>query len=131
MLRKNRSRGPKKNRKKIDYSREIAVFGESVRALRQELGLTIEQLAERADLSNNHVSEIERAKTNPRLDTIDALAGALGVSTRSLVDGARGEAEGLGAKGREFAAIFDPLPPDLQADVLLILRLLAGLRDAP
>ena len=69
MLRKNRSRGPKKSRKKTDFSREIAVFGESVRALRQELGLTIEQLAERADLSNNHVSEIERAKTNPRLDT--------------------------------------------------------------
>lgn len=128
---KNRARGPKKNRKKTDFSREITAFGEGVRALRQELGLTIEQLAERADLSNNHVSEIERAKTNPRLDTIDALAAALGVSTRALVDGELGEAGTLGAKGREFVAIFEPLPPDLQADVVLLLRLLANRRDAP
>jgi transcriptional regulator with XRE-family HTH domain len=127
--RKNRSRGPKKSRKKIDFSREIAAFGELVRALRQERGLTIEQLAERADLSNNHVSEIERAKTNPRLDTIEGLAAALGLSARALVDGGRGTPNGLGAKGREFASFFDQLPPDLQADVMLLLRFGAGRRD--
>jgi transcriptional regulator with XRE-family HTH domain len=120
-----------KSRKKTDFSREIVAFGEAVRALRQELGLTIEQLAELADLSNNHVSDIERARTNPRVDTIDALAAALGVSMRALVDAGLGDPRGLGAKGIEFAARFDSLPLELQADVMLLLRLLASRRDPP
>ncbi|MCK6588224.1 MAG: helix-turn-helix domain-containing protein, partial [Polyangiaceae bacterium] len=127
--RKNRLRGPSKNRKKNDFSREIAAFGEFVRTLRQELGITIEELAERADLSNNHVSEIERAKTNPRLDTIEALAAALGLAPRALVDETQAEAEAFGPKGREFVSLFEPLPPDLQADIVLILRMLTGRHD--
>jgi transcriptional regulator with XRE-family HTH domain len=129
--RKNRARGPKKTRKTTEFSRELAAFGERVRAHRKERGLTIEQLAEAADLSNNHVSEIERAKSNPRLDTIDAIAEALGVSTRALVEGRRGDVEILGAKGREFAAMFDALPTDLQESIVLLLYPHAIRRDPP
>lgn len=131
MPRKNRSRGPKKTRKTTEFSRELADFGERVRAHRKERGLTIEQLAEAADLSNNHVSEIERAKSNPRLDTIGAIAEALGLSTRALVEGRRGDVESLGAKGREFAALVDAIPTDRQEDIVLLLYPHAIRRDPP
>jgi transcriptional regulator with XRE-family HTH domain len=128
--RKNRTREPRQGRTKFDFTVQIEAFGRKVRALRQELGLTIEELAERAELSPNHVSAVERGKKNPGLETIHALAGALGVSADVLVNGGRPAGESFSAKGREFIALLQPLAPELQICVTLLLRPHAGRRDS-
>ena len=63
----------------------VAAFGRAVRARRTELGLTQEQLAERAGLPPNFVSLIERGKTHAVLDAIFAVADALETAAAALV----------------------------------------------
>ena len=45
--------------KKTDLSIQV---GKRIRALRQEQGITVERLAEAADISVQYMSEIERGK---------------------------------------------------------------------
>jgi transcriptional regulator with XRE-family HTH domain len=102
---------------------KVATFGPEVRRRRQELGLTIEELAERADLSTNYLGAVERGEKNPSLTTVAAIASGLGVSVRALVTGEdEDEATDLTVKGRELAEIFDVLPTDLREAVMAILR---------
>lgn len=56
-------------------------FGELVRGRRSELGLTIEQLAERTGLSVRAISDIERGRTGrPRRSSVGLLAEVLGIA---------------------------------------------------
>lgn len=59
-------------------------FGERVRALRQEQGLSQEKLAEHANLHRTYISSIELGERNVSLRNIQALAEALGVSLEEL-----------------------------------------------
>lgn len=59
-------------------------FGERVRQLRTQQGLSLEQLAERSGMHWTHIQRIEQAKINPKLDTVGSLAAGLGVSVSSL-----------------------------------------------
>ena len=63
----------------------VEEFGKAVRSLRLERGLTQEELAEKADLHVNSVSFIERGMNPPALDTICAIADALGVTVSLLM----------------------------------------------
>ncbi len=56
-----------------------------LRVLRRRLNLTLEQLAERSGLTYATVAAVETNKTYPSLKTLDAIAGALQISTSSLV----------------------------------------------
>jgi transcriptional regulator with XRE-family HTH domain len=59
-------------------------FGRRVRELRHGLGLTQEQLAERAELHWTYVSGIERGLRSPRLHVVAKLAKALNVDLADL-----------------------------------------------
>jgi transcriptional regulator with XRE-family HTH domain len=63
----------------------IISFGAAVRQLRERLGWSQEQLAERADLNRSYVGEIERGQVIASLLTIQKLAGALGVLASDLI----------------------------------------------
>ena len=60
-------------------------FGKAIRTLRKAQGLTQELLAEKADLHVNNISFVERGLSAPTLDTICALADALGLTVSELV----------------------------------------------
>jgi len=60
-------------------------FGASVRSLRFRLGLSQEELAERADMHRTYIAGIERGARNVTLKSIDKLAKALEVSTAALI----------------------------------------------
>ena len=58
-------------------------FGDNLRRLREERGLTQEALGFRADTHRTGVGLMERGVTVPRLDTLLRLAAALGVKCES------------------------------------------------
>ncbi|MBI5713964.1 MAG: helix-turn-helix transcriptional regulator [Chloroflexi bacterium] len=61
-------------------------FGERLRSLRKERGLSQEALAELSGLDRTYVSGIERGIRNVALRNIEALAKALRVSLADLFD---------------------------------------------
>lgn len=62
-----------------------ARFGEVIRQVRMQRGLSQERLAELADLDRTFVSMIERGKRHPTLETANSLAEALKVRLSVLV----------------------------------------------
>lgn len=66
---------------KIDVKK---VFGTSVRTWRNLLGISQEELAERASLHRTYVSDVERGARNLSLESIERLAIALKISVASL-----------------------------------------------
>jgi len=67
----------------------IRRFGATVQKLRFGLGISQEELAERADLHRTYVADIERGGRNPTLLTIKKLAKGLGVSAADLLSEAK------------------------------------------
>jgi transcriptional regulator with XRE-family HTH domain len=59
-------------------------FGRAVRVRREELGLTQEDLADRAGIHRTYISDIERGTRNLSLINIERLARALQVQLSEL-----------------------------------------------
>ncbi len=59
-------------------------FGLAIKKRRHELGISQEELAERAELHRTYISDIERGVRNPSLENIEKLAKALEVSVSAL-----------------------------------------------
>jgi transcriptional regulator with XRE-family HTH domain len=66
-------------------ARELVVFGRALRRRRRELDLSQDALAAAAGVGSKHVSELERAKKDPRLTTFMKLAAGLGMSATELM----------------------------------------------
>ncbi len=60
-------------------------FGERVREIRKEKGLSQEELAHKADLHRTYIGMIERAEKNITLVNIDKIANALEVNIKELI----------------------------------------------
>jgi transcriptional regulator with XRE-family HTH domain len=60
--------------------KDIKVFGQNLRAIRKSKNLSMEQLANLAELEPVQIHRIETGKTNPKLSTIYVLAKALEIS---------------------------------------------------
>jgi transcriptional regulator with XRE-family HTH domain len=63
------------------------VLGSRLRALRTDRDETLAQTAERAGISPQYLSEVERGRKEPSSEMIAALAGALGISVAELMAG--------------------------------------------
>ena len=61
-------------------------FGEKVKVLRKELGLSQEELAHKAGFHRTYIGMIERAERNITLANIEILANALEIKISELVD---------------------------------------------
>lgn len=59
-------------------------FGRAVRELREERGLSQEQLALNSGLDRSYVGGIERGERNPSLANVLKLAAALGVQASEI-----------------------------------------------
>lgn len=60
-------------------------FGQHLRLLRKQSGLSQEELAAKAKLHRTYISLIERGEQSVTLDTMVKIAGALGVSVKKLM----------------------------------------------
>lgn len=60
-------------------------LGNRIQQLREECGLTQEELAAKTDISIKHISVLERGLKEPRLTTFLTIAEALGVTPNELL----------------------------------------------
>lgn len=60
-------------------------FGETVRKIRKEKGISQEELAHKADLHRTYIGMIERAEKNITLINIEKIANALDVEIKDLL----------------------------------------------
>ncbi|MFP5271060.1 helix-turn-helix domain-containing protein [Coleofasciculus sp.] len=61
------------------------VVASNLRKLRKELGISQEELAEKCGLHRTYIGAIERSERNITLQTLERLAGSLGVSPLELL----------------------------------------------
>ncbi|MCW0214943.1 MAG: XRE family transcriptional regulator [Pseudonocardia sp.] len=92
-----------------------AHVGPRVRALREERGLSLSALARLAAVGKATLSGLEAGTRNPTLDTLHAVAAALGLPLTAIVSGAPGSAPAPGrirgvAVRMELLRIFDDGP---------------------
>lgn len=57
-----------------------------IKALREQRGMTQEQLAEKAGVSRTYLARLETARQDPTLSTLEKLAKALGVKATRLIE---------------------------------------------
>ena len=63
----------------------LKYIGENIRNARQSKNLTIEQLAELADISDSFLGVVERGTSGISIETLISIALALGVTSDSLI----------------------------------------------
>ncbi|PJA53295.1 MAG: transcriptional regulator [Candidatus Marinimicrobia bacterium CG_4_9_14_3_um_filter_48_9] len=70
----------------MDSKQNILIkFGDRVREIRKEKGLSQEELAHKADLHRTYIGMIERAEKNITLINIEKIANALEVNIKELI----------------------------------------------
>jgi transcriptional regulator with XRE-family HTH domain len=67
------------------------VLGRSLRTAREQQGGRLVDVAERAGISPQYLSEIERGRKEPSSEMIAAVSGALGVDLAGLLIGIAGD----------------------------------------
>jgi transcriptional regulator with XRE-family HTH domain len=74
-------------RKRVPIQQPAVVhrFAARLRELRQQRGLTQQELAQRADLTPTYLSRLESAGAAPGIDLVDRLATALGTTVHDLL----------------------------------------------
>ncbi|MBQ2809291.1 MAG: helix-turn-helix transcriptional regulator [Clostridia bacterium] len=94
------------------------LLGERIRAQRKLKKYTLEQLAERLDVSTTFIGQIERAKGVPSLETLVKIANVLEVSIDSLVFGDLNNASGNDHFVNEISRLTSDFTPK-EKDILL------------
>ncbi len=65
--------------KNLESQTDLVAIGEILHQKRQELNLSLVELAQASDISAGMISQIERGMANPSFNTISKLASALGL----------------------------------------------------
>lgn len=107
----HQNRAPAPDREPEPLWREV--LGRSLRATREEQGGRLVDIAERAGISPQYLSEIERGRKEPSSEMIAAVTGALGVDLADLLAGIAGDVRRLRGAGR--AVRHRPAGPVLMA----------------
>lgn len=103
-----------------DESRAVATLGAAVRDARRRLGLSVQALSEKAGVSFGLVSQLERGMGNPSLQSIQRLAGALGLPSSQLLDEPAGGLVVIPAgQGHRMPPLSD-IPVDQQSERMLL-----------
>jgi transcriptional regulator with XRE-family HTH domain len=70
----------------------LTSIGDSLRAMREEQGLTLEQASELSGISTSHLSRLESSDRQPSVASLLALSAAFGVSVGALFGETQGSA---------------------------------------
>lgn len=75
-----------KDNKDLLEEKLLKDFGKHIRRLRQNLGISQEELSFRSGLHRNYISDSERGQRNLSLKALNSLAKGLGVEIQNLLD---------------------------------------------
>jgi transcriptional regulator with XRE-family HTH domain len=64
----------------------LKAFGDNLRELRIDSGLSQHELALKADINKNQVGNIERGEVNPTITTLNSIAKALKIPSKNLLE---------------------------------------------
>jgi len=73
--------------KTVRAAKQAKELGDRVRAFRQEIGLSQEDLGDSAGLHRTYIGHLERGEVNPSLLNILKVSAALGIDASELVKG--------------------------------------------
>jgi transcriptional regulator with XRE-family HTH domain len=79
----------------------------TIRRARTMAGLTLRQLADRANTSHPTLSAYEQGRTTPRVDTLNRILRAAGFETDLVLSPRADEVGQRVSKGEELAALLD------------------------
>jgi len=87
------------------------LVGSAVRARRLQRGLRLRDVAERAGISAQYLSEVERGRKDPSSEMLESICGALGMDLLDLlhVVGARLARIEVGTAGRSTISVAGPV----------------------
>jgi transcriptional regulator with XRE-family HTH domain len=103
------------------------IIGNRIRIIRNNKGLSIEELAEKADVNSTHLGRIERGETTPKLDSIEKIASALDISFEELFRHIQPAITSSGEDDTAIALLFNKLnglKPTEQKDILNLFEIL-------
>jgi transcriptional regulator with XRE-family HTH domain len=101
-----------------DEPSSVSKIGAQIRRLRREANLTLEELSERSGLTSHFIGSIELGQRDPSISTLEAIAGALGVSMGALL----GETPPVSKQAIEMGQMFDEVSEPLQKGIFTLLR---------
>lgn len=93
-----------------------ALFGMRMKELRKNVGLSQEELAEKAEISSKYISRIEMGQHFPSIDTLVKLADALNVELKDFFEFAH-EAE----NPKELKRVIEGMLKEADTDKLKML----------
>ena len=88
---------------------DFALIGRRIESLRKERGWTQSRLAEKAELSNNYLSNIEHSYSIPSVETLVRICAALEVTPNDVLLGASRQEKGY--MNRDVLALLDQCTP--------------------
>lgn len=97
-------------------------LGKRIKAARERVGMTQEDLAAAVDYSVDHVSVVERGVKPPKLEKLVAIANVLNVGTDELLQDSLSAATML--RATELSERLKTLSPDGQRKVMNVLEAL-------
>jgi len=107
------------------------IFGEKLRRLRIEKGLTQQQLAERLGyVTNSYISDVEKGHFIPSRDKLKRIARALDVPFKVLEDMLlESRLEALGIKEPELISLFKDIPSLSEKDKRAIINAYLSIKE--
>lgn len=91
----------------------LKALGSTIRKLRKDRGLTQEVLAEMCERHPVYISELERGKKNPSMDSLLRICGALEITPGGLMDLAfLTDSEDSEVIKKQFIRLIDNQPPE-------------------
>lgn len=99
-------------------------LGEKIKKLRKGKKLTQGELAEKAGISGNHLSRLERGVFQPSIDVVKRLAQALDVNVDGLLSGEDEASPAVSIKNKKLAErvrMIDQLEPEDQQAIMRVI----------
>jgi transcriptional regulator with XRE-family HTH domain len=93
---------------------EPVQMGAALRAVREQRGLSLREVARRVGVSPSFVSQVETGKANPSVGTLYALVGVLGTSLDDLMGDATVVEEGRSPVSKPPTEVWPPVEVPLQ-----------------
>lgn len=106
------------------------LLGRRIRQRRKEKKYTLEQLAEKLDVSTTFIGQIERAKGIPSLETLVKIANVLEISTDCLLFGDLNSKSGNNHFIKKVAELTETFTPNEKELLLTTIEIINKYRNS-